>query len=243
MLKFIIVCFYVMIVGIISIPQYIHVNIVGMKDPVKKIELSQMYVRRYFKFLLATCNIKVVATGMENVPKDEAVLFVANHRGFFDIISTYATIPVRVGFVAKKEIKKVPSLGVWMKYLKCLFLDRKDKRASMKTILDAIENVKSGQSMFIMPEGTRSKTPDMLPFKKGSFKIADKANAKVVPVGIVNSDEVFEKHFPRITSGTIYVHYGKPIDLPNMTKEERGNVHIVAQQAVQEILDKIKADI
>ena len=65
----------------------------------------------------------------------------------------------------------------------------------------------------------------------------------MVPVGIVNSDEVFEKQFPRIKSGTVYIHYGKPIDLPNMTKEEKAVIHETAQQAVQEILDKIKADI
>ena len=65
-----------------------------------------------------------------------------------------------------------------MKYLKCLFLDRVDKRSSVQTIIDAINNVKAGQSMFIMPEGTRSKTDEMLPFKKGSFKIAEKIDLK-----------------------------------------------------------------
>ena len=97
--------------------------------------------------------------------------------------------------------------------------------------------------MFIMPEGTRCKTEDMLPFKKGSFKIADKANARVLPVGILNSDKVFENQFPRIKSGTIYIHYGKPIDLPNMDKEEKKIINTIAQERVQEILDKLKADV
>ena len=243
MIRFIIVCFYIFIVGFISIPQYIYVNIVGIFNPRKKIEISQRCVRRYFKIQLATCRVKVVATGMENVPTDEAVLFISNHRSFFDIVALYATLPVTAGFISKKEIKKIPSLGIWMKYLQCLFLDREDKRASMQTIIQAIENIKNGQSMFIMPEGTRNKTPDLLPFKKGSFKIAEKANVKIVPVGIVNSDDVFEKQFPRIKSGTIYVHYGKPIDLPNMDKEQKKEINVIAQDRVQEILDKIKADI
>lgn len=243
MFKMFLAALYIGIVGIISIPQYVYVNILGRKDPAKKIQASQRIVSRYFRGLLAMLNIKVVASGMENVPKGEAVLFVANHRGFFDIVAAYATLPITAGFVSKKEIKKIPCLGIWMKYLKCVFLDRQNRRASVQTILETIENIKNGQSMFIMPEGTRSKSEDMLPFKKGSFRVAEKANVKVVPVGILNADEVFEKHLPRITSGTLYISYGKPIDLPNMSKEEREQIHTIAQSAVQEILDKIKADI
>ena len=243
MIRFIITCMYIFLVGFISIPQYIYVNIVGIFSPRKKVEISQRCVRRYFKIMLAICNVKVKATGMENVPKDEAVLFISNHRSFFDIVVSYATLPVPAGFISKKEIKKIPSIGIWMKYLNCLFLDRADKKASMQTIIKAIENVKNGQSMFIMPEGTRNKTPDLLPFKKGSFKIAEKANVKVVPVGIVNSDDVFEKQFPRVKPGTIYIHYGKPIDLPSMDKEQKKEINVIAQARVQEILDKIKADI
>ena len=117
------------------------------------------------------------------------------------------------------------------------------KKADVSAIKSCVKLLKEGKSICMFPEGTRSKTEDMLPFKKGSFRIAEKANAKVVPVGILNTDEVFEKHLPRITSGTIYISYGKPIDLPNMSKEERNQIHSVAQSAVQEILDKLKADI
>ncbi len=243
MLKLVLAALYILIAGIISIPQYAYVNMLGRKDPVKKIEASQKIVSGYLGGILKLLNIKLIATGMENVPKDEAVLFVSNHRGFFDIVAAYVTLPVRTGFVSKKEVKKIPCLGVWMKYLKCLFLDRGNRKSNVKLVLDAVENLKTGQSMFIMPEGTRSKTPDMQPFKKGSFRIAERAGVKVVPVGILNADEVFEKHFPRMSSGTICIGYGKPIDVPNMSKEEREQIHTISQAAVQEILDKLKADI
>ena len=89
--------------------KYLYVNIIGIKNPRKKAEISQTCVRGYFKILLATCRIKVKATGLENVPKDEGLMYVANHRGFFDIIAVYATAPEPVGFIAKKEIKKIPT--------------------------------------------------------------------------------------------------------------------------------------
>ena len=103
-----------------------------------------------------------------------------------------------------------------------------------------IKKVKKGYSMFIMPEGSRSKTYEMLPFKKGSFKIAEKANCRIVPVAIANSAEVFEKQFPRIKSNTIIIEYGKPIDLPSMDNEERKKIDVITRQAIQEMLDKIK---
>ena len=84
-----------------------------------------------------------------------------------------------MGFFAKKEMEKVPLLSTWMKRLHCLFLDRNDLKQGLKTILTAIEKVKSGISICIFPEGTRNKNEDeldMLPFHEGSFKIAAKAN-------------------------------------------------------------------
>lgn len=240
MIKFILAVIYLLIVGIISLPLYLIVNIIGKFNERKKVEVSQKIVAHFFRVMLLICGVKVDVRGLENVPEDEAVLFMANHRGYFDIISVYATVPVLVGFIAKKEVKKIPSIGVWMKYINCLFLDRDDKKQGLKTILEAIENVKNGYSMFIMPEGSRSKSYEMLPFKKGSFKIAEKANCKILPVAIANSAEVFEKQFPRIKSQTIIIEYGRPIDLPSMDKEERKNISGITREAIQEMLDKIK---
>ena len=240
MIKFILAVIYLLIVGIISLPLYLIVNIIGKFNERKKVEVSQKIVAHFFRVMLLICGVKVDIRGLENVPEDEAVLFMANHRGYFDIISVYATVPVLVGFIAKKEVKKIPSIGVWMKYINCLFLDRDDKKQGLKTILEAIENVKNGYSMFIMPEGSRSKSYEMLPFKKGSFKIAEKANCKILPVAIANSAEVFEKQFPRIKSQTIIIEYGRPIDLPSMDKEERKNISGITREAIQEMLDKIK---
>lgn len=240
MIKFIMAVTYLLLVGIVSLPLYLVVNIIGKFNERKKVEASQKIVSFFFRVMLAICGVKVDARGLENVPKDEAVLFMANHRGYFDILAVYATIPTLVGFISKKEIKKIPSVGVWMKYINCLFLDREDKREGLKTILEAIEKVKNGYSMFIMPEGSRSKTYEMLPFKKGSFKIAEKADCKILPVAIANSAEVFEKQFPRIKSNTIIIEYGKPIDLPSMDKEERKKIDVITREAIQEMLDKIK---
>lgn len=240
MIKSILVVIYLLLVSIISLPLYLIVNIIGKFNERKKVEVSQRIVVFLLKRLNNICGVKVEARGIENVPVDEPVLYMANHRGYFDIVASYITVPTLVGFVSKAEIKKIPGLGVWMKYLNCLFLDRKDKKQGLKMVGRAIDNIKNGYPMFIMPEGSRSKTYEMLQFKKGCFRIAIKANCKIVPVAIANSAEIFEKQFPRIKSGTIIIEYGKPIDIPNMTKEEQKSADVVTRQAIQEMLDKIK---
>ena len=117
MIKFIMAVTYLLLVGIVSLPLYLVVNIIGKFNERKKVEVSQKIVVHFFRVMLAICGVKVDARGLENVPKDEAVLFMANHRGYFDILAVYATIPTLVGFISKKEIKKIPSVGVWMKYI------------------------------------------------------------------------------------------------------------------------------
>ena len=243
MIRFLLAVVYLLVVSVISLPLYLYVCIIGKFNARKKVEVSQKIVVFFFNLLAFLTGTKVDARGIENVPKDEAVLFMGNHRGYFDIVAVYMSVPVLVGFIAKKEVKKIPALGVWMKYINCLFLDREDKKEGLKTIIQAIDNVKNGYSMFIMPEGSRSKTYEMLPFKKGSFKIAMKANCKIVPVSIANSAEVIEKQFPRIKAKTIIVQYGKPIDLPNMSTEDLKQIDVITKQAIQEGLDKIREDV
>ena len=131
--------------------------------------------------------------GEENVPKNQPVLYIGNHRSYFDIVLTYARCPDLTGYIAKKEMQKIPFLSRWMKFLYCLFLDRTDIKAGLKVILTAIDQIKSGISIMIFPEGTRGKGSsdlDLLPFHEGSFKIATKTGCPIIPVCINHSSEI-----------------------------------------------------
>ena len=114
-----------------------------------------------------------------------------------------------------------------MEEIHCLFLDREDPRQGLKTILAAIENVKSGISMFIFPEGTRSKVEgEFLPFHAGSFKIATKAKVPVVPVTLVGMGDIFEDHYPRLKRAPVVIEFGEPIETADMdinTYEKKDN--------------------
>ena len=225
MLRLIIVATFVILFLICSIPLFFIEWLIGKWKPDVKSRSSLAIVNWAFRVVAFLSGTKVITVGEENVPKDKAVLYVGNHRSFYDIILTYPKVPRPTGYVAKKEMLKVPLLSVWMKYLHCLFLDRDNIKEGLKTILQAIEMVKSGISVCIFPEGTRNKTADtFLPFHDGSFKIAEKSGCLIIPVAITNTENVFENHIPFIKASTVIIEFGDPIDLNAMPKEERRHI-------------------
>ncbi len=186
--------------------------------------VAQAMVATVFKLMMLVSGAKVELRGMENIPKDEAVLFVSNHKGFFDIVAGYAYTPKLLGFVAKEEMKAVPILNIWMVLVNCLFLDRKDIKKGLKTILDGISNVKEGYSVWICPEGTRNKSEDetnLLEFKEGSLKIAQKSRCFVVPVAITGTRQILEAHMPLIKKSHVTIEYGKAFKIAELDEENK----------------------
>lgn len=198
-------------------------------------------VQTTFKFIQFLTGSKVTVIGEENVPKEEAVLYILNHRSMLDIILTYARCPRLTGYVAKKELEKFPFLSWWMKWLYCLFLDRKDMKEGLKTILAAIDQVKNGISVAIFPEGTRGKgesETEMLPFHEGSFKIAAKSGCPIIPVAITGSVNIFEAQFPKIRPAHVVIEYGKPIYPKELSREEQKFLGKYTQDVIREMLEK-----
>ncbi len=213
---------FVVLFLILSIPIMIVEWIIGKFNPDVKSRSSLAIVNWAFRCVRFLAGTKVEYIGEENVPADSAVLYVGNHRSFFDIVLTYPRVPRPTGYVAKKEIEKVPLLNVWMRDLHCLFLDRNDVKAGAKMILTAVDMIKSGISVCIFPEGTRSETEgEFLPFHEGSFKIAAKSGCAVIPMTIVGSAAIFEDHFPKIKKAHVIIEYGKPIYVKDIPKEQQ----------------------
>lgn len=206
-------------------------------------DMSQLRMVQWaFRVILFICGTKLTIIGEENVPKDEAVLYIGNHKSFFDIVITYARCPRLTGYVSKDSMSKVPLLSLWMKRLHCLFLNREDVKEALKTILAGIDNIKNGISMCIFPEGTRNKTDElMLPFKEGSFKMAEKTGCAIIPMAITNSAEILENHFPRVKSAHVIVEYGKPIYPNDLDKETRKKIGAHCQDIIREMLLKNEA--
>lgn len=220
-MKTILVALFLIIFFIISIPLFLMEIIIGKVNPHAKVKSSQKIVVGAFNLILKMIGVKKTVIGLENVPKNEAVLYVANHRSYFDILVGYTSVPTLTGFVSKKEINKIPFLRVWMGYLNCLFLDRENPREGLKTILEGIELIKKGYSIFIAPEGTRNQEKELLPFKEGSLKMAEKTGCAIIPVTLNNTDNIFENHSPWIKKAHVVIEFGKPIYPNTLEPKER----------------------
>lgn len=152
MIRLLLVVLFVVLFLIFSIPLLIVEYFLGKWNMEAKNKSSLAIVNWAFRCVLFLSGVSVTVIGKENVPQDEAVLYIGNHRSYFDIIMTYVRVPRPTGYIAKIGMVKVPLLSNWMKNLHCLFLDRNDIKQGMKTILTAVEKVKSGISICIFPE-------------------------------------------------------------------------------------------
>ncbi|MBO5472511.1 MAG: 1-acyl-sn-glycerol-3-phosphate acyltransferase [Lachnospiraceae bacterium] len=241
MIRFILLALFVLLFLICSIPLLIAEYFIGKFNMDVKNRSSLAIVQWAFRVCLFITGVKLTVIGEENVPKDEPVLYIGNHRSYFDVVITYARVPNPTGYISKKEILRYPLLRDWMRYLHCLFLDRQDLKQGMKTILEGIEKVKSGISICIFPEGTRNKVNDtFLPFHEGSFKIAEKTGCAIIPMSLNNTADIFEDHLPRIKKTHVILEYGKPIYMSEMSREEKKGIGMKVQQIIKETYFKNK---
>lgn len=241
MIRLILVAVFVVLFLILSIPLLIAEWIIGKFNQELKDRSSLAIVNWAFRQVLRLAGTKVIVKGEERIPKDTAVLYVGNHRSYFDIVMTYIRVPRPTGYIAKIEMVKYPLLSNWMRNLHCLFLDREDVKQGLKIILAAIDKVKNGISICIFPEGTRNKVNDtFLPFHEGSFKIADKGNVPIVPMAIVNAADIFEDHLPKIKKTTVIIEYCEPIYVKDLDKETKKSLGTYVSGIISETYFKNK---
>lgn len=241
MIRLILVVLFLVLFFIVSIPLYLAEWLIGKKFPHARDISSLRIVQWAFRVIAFLAGCKVTVIGWENIPRDEAVLYIGNHRSLFDIVVTYARCPGLTGYMAKKELEKIPFLSTWMRYVYCLFLDRKDIRQGLQTILKGIEYIKNGVSICIFPEGTRSTggdQTDLLPFHEGSFKLASKTGCPIVPFALTGTSRVFEEHFPFIKRSEITLEYGKPFRVSDLPKEKRKAVGAYTREIIQDMVAK-----
>lgn len=225
MIRLILVVLYLFLFLVLSTPVLVAEWLIGKRNPARKDKSSKAIISWSFRCVIFLAGTKVIVKGRENLPTDNAALFVGNHRSYFDIILTYPLFPRVTGYVAKKEMTRYPLLVNWMRNIRCLFLDRDNIKEGLKTILTGVEEVRNGTSLCIFPEGTRNKVNDtFLPFHEGSFKIAEKGGVPVVPMVIVNAADVFEDHLPWIRKTTVVIEFLPPLDLKAMDKSVKKNL-------------------
>ena len=238
MIRFIIEAIVLVILLILACPLLLACYISKFISKPFEEKFIMLLIRIFMRSLQFFSGAKVEYRGLENIPKDTGVMYVGNHSSYFDIIFTYGMLPGNVGYIAKKELEKVPVISWAMKLSYCLFLDRDNIKQGLATILKAIEYVKGGASIFVFPEGTRSKDGKMTDFKEGAMKIATKSSCPIIPVAFSNTAEVFENHMPKIKATHVIIEFLTPIDPKALDKEEQKRIGKILHDTIEEAVLK-----
>lgn len=180
-----------------------------------KLSGKDSYVAKGQRFwargLLGTWGVRVQAEGLEQLPERGPYILMANHQSHADVPILFSQLPIIPGFLAKKELAKIPFLSMALRAGGHVLIDRANRSSAMRALKYAAEEIQSGKTLAIFPEGTRGTEDRLAPFKKGGFLIAKKALVPIVPVGILGSRRILPRGALLPRSGEVRLRVGRPI--------------------------------
>lgn len=210
--------------------------------PMKKKRLTREKQEEYLFNLqqdLSAATIKyseliVTVEGRENLIEGTC-MYVSNHQSVLDIPLIIGNVNTVIAAISKMEMKKVPILSYWIEEVGSVYIDRENGREGLKAILKGVERIKAGRSMLIFPEGTRNKLGHIQEFKKGSFKLAIKANVPVIPITVDGTYKGLEGEEKDLKAKIIF---HKPIYIDSLTKEDKANLSERCKEIIEDSLIK-----
>jgi len=204
---------------------------------IRKHNLLMMFSNYFFFSLL---RVKVIAEGLENLPKDNHFVMYSNHIEYNDPFYIKKYYPnSNLAFVAKEPLYRFPILKTLLKSIGCIPIGRLADRRSLQSILKTIEQVKSGQAMGIFPEGKRSYSNDMGEFKPGAFKVATKAKADISLVAIYDFHEI-NRHMFRLRKVKVYLKVLPLIQYETIKDMDTVSISRMAREKIDEQLTYYK---
>lgn len=204
-------------------------------------ELYADLTRRWSRAILRASGVRVVVHGGENLRPGAPQIVVSNHVSFYDVFALASALPVAFHFVAKKELERIPFFGTAWKAAGHVSIDRSNRQRAVQSLRRAGEKIRRENSaVIIFPEGTRSRTGQLMPFKKGAFVMAQEAGVPVVPAVILGSGDVVRRRGWSIRPRPIHIHFGAPVQ---PSGEEAGPAAVEGlQQEVRRRMEGILTD-
>jgi 1-acyl-sn-glycerol-3-phosphate acyltransferase len=169
---------------------------------------------------LRLSGMKVKVKGRENLDPAQPYVFIANHRSYLDTATVFYHLGRRIGLVAKKELLRVPILGIGMGFANIMAIDRSNRERAIQTMREATACLRSGTSFAVFAEGKRAGRGELLPFKKGGFYMAMEAGVPVVPIAIKNTDLLMGKGTGEARPGTIEMVILPPVETAGLSTDE-----------------------
>ena len=194
--------------------------------------------RQLVDLVMKLAGIHVHKTGLEMVPEDGVFLLVSNHIADLDpAVFLHALPRARLAFVSKRENERIYMVNKYMHAIQCQSINRENDREALKTILRTAEILREGvHCMGIFPEGYESKTGDLLPFRNGAFKIAQRAHVPIVVAVLRNTKSIAKNIFRRRTDVDMEILGVIPADaLVGVTTRDLGDrVHRMMETALEQ---------
>jgi 1-acyl-sn-glycerol-3-phosphate acyltransferase len=184
---------------------------------------------------LAIVGIRYRVAGRDRVPSD-GVVFCSNHQSNVDPPLLFLALHQRLQMLYKVEFDKIPILSHAIRMARFVAIDRADRRQAARAIERAAGFVRQGESFLIFAEGTRSRTGELLPFKKGGFILAILGQAPIVPVAITGARDAMRKGSAIIRPVTVSVRIGRPVDTRGMTVADRDRLVVEVRARIEALL-------
>ncbi len=198
---------------------------------------ADRYIARLWgRFILAITPVRVKIRNQHFIEANQSYVIVANHQSIYDVVVVYGYLPITFKWVMKIELRKVPFIGFTCDLMGHIYVDRKNRQSSLNTMKKAGEKLVNGTSVFFFPEGTRNNGEQLLPFKKGAFKMAESLALPILPVTIKGADKVMPANSLQILPGTIELIFHQPI-MPNKVKDQPAEALI--EQVRKQIIGSI----
>ena len=190
--------------------------------------------------VLRAAGTPVLVEGLDNIPRGQPVMYASNHSSMFDIWALFATLPDSVRFVAKRELFKIPLLGRAMQAAGHIPIDRVARKRAFEAYDEAARTINRGVTPVVFPEGTRSRTGELLPFKNAPFGLAIAAQVPVIPIYVHHTFEILPKGAWRLRPQPIRLLIGKPISTKGLGPEDRERLRDEVRAAMVALQSKVR---
>ena len=227
LVTYIVISLYVLVAGLVGM---LLATVFGWRDI--------LYILGHggVRLALALSGIRYRLAGAEHLPHDRAAVYCANHQSNVDPPLLFTALHPRMHVLYKAELERMPILARAFRMGGFIPVNRNNREDAMRSIDAGVASIREGHSFLIFPEGTRSQTEELLPFKKGGFIMAIKAQAPIVPVAIQGARAAMRRGSRIIRPVMVSVRVGEPVETAGLSLDERDLVITRVRARIAEML-------